>query len=75
MPKSASVWLVRKTQQQNNYDYQFNFFKRHAKTKFGGFWAHPGGLLEDQDLFEKWEEEYPDFIDKFKGYHDLQLRI
>ena len=56
----------------DNFDYQIMFFKRNVKTSYGGYWAHPGGLIEEQDYAENWKKNYPEF--KY-SYHDLSLRI
>jgi len=48
IPQASSVILIRKTP-KNNFDYEISLFKRAEKTKFGGMFAFPGGVVEDQD--------------------------
>lgn len=75
VPKSASVWLIKKTAMKNNYNYKINFFLRNQNTSFGGYWAPPGGMLDHQDHDDVWEEVYPSFVERFQHYQDLKFRI
>jgi len=50
--------------------------KRNPDIIFGGFWAFSGGKFEDQDLFDNWEEKYPEMFEHLhKTYYDFPARI
>ncbi|CAI2373455.1 unnamed protein product [Moneuplotes crassus] len=75
VPKSASVWLVKETSLKNGFDYTIGFFKRNQNTSFGGFWAQPGGIVDEQDHYDAWEEVYPKYTKSFGHFHDFTLRM
>ncbi|CDW77033.1 nucleoside diphosphate-linked moiety x motif mitochondrial-like [Stylonychia lemnae] len=57
MPLNKEVHIV----PDSKYDYQILLLKRNSKISFGNFFAFPGGMLEKQDLKEKWEKSFPSF--------------
>ena len=52
------------------------FLKRNENISWGGVYAFPGGIIEKQDYFERWLEEWPEFTMK-EGikYTDFNKRI
>jgi 8-oxo-dGTP pyrophosphatase MutT (NUDIX family) len=56
-------------------DYEVLFCKRHDKTAFGGFYAFPGGRIDDSDSFEHWMDNYPSFTSQHDQYFDFNKRI
>ena len=57
-------------------DYEILIAKRSPNTMSGGYWAFPGGHVEDQDYLEEWDKVLPDFIEKSgKHYHDFNKRV
>ena len=73
--RSSAVWMAKKTEINNEFNYRFLFFKRHGGTLFGNNWAGPGGMLEPQDDYDVWKTNFPHFYEKYQDYVDLNLRI
>ena len=74
-PRCSSIWLIKKTSLENNFDYKISFFKRHEALSFGGFWSTPGGFVDEQDDADIWMKNYTSFYEKFNYYPDLKFRI
>eukprot|EP00347_Sterkiella_histriomuscorum_P021957 403332184 len=85
IPLSSSVIIIRPRQPttyanqiniSSNYNYQILLLKRNSKISFGNFFAFPGGMLEKQDLDEKWQKINPGFYKQVSPYfQDFQKRV
>ena len=76
--KSASVLLIKPhkfKQPESEYDYNVFLFQRNPDTKFGGLYAYPGGKIDNEDYYENWQTEFPEFSKRFSNYEDFALRI
>jgi 8-oxo-dGTP pyrophosphatase MutT (NUDIX family) len=55
--------------------YEILLLRRNAKlNSFGGYYAFPGGIVEDQDTYEHWKDIAPDFVAK-NDYFDFNKRV
>ena len=76
---ASSVIFIRPLtpdESSTGYDYKVLLMKRHPKISFGGYYAFAGGKIEEQDLYENWNEHYPEMFNCFKRrYVDFTARI
>eukprot|EP00347_Sterkiella_histriomuscorum_P003397 403364454 len=50
--------------------------KRSPNIVWGGFYAFSGGKVEEQDLFDNWEQQYPEMFKVMqRGFYDFNARI
>ncbi len=50
--------------------------KRSPNIIFGGFYAFSGGKVEDQDLYETWQDSYPEIFTTLKRkFYDFDARV
>ena len=82
--KAGSIIFIRplselektKCSSDNDFDYKVLLLKRNPRIVFGGFYAFPGGKVEEQDLYENWIKEYPEmFKNQSRIYYDFNERI
>ena len=74
--KSSTVWLFKKESKKiGSYDYTINMLRRSKDANYGKYWAHSGGIQEDQDNVENWVDYFPHFVEKNYMYNDLASRI
>jgi 8-oxo-dGTP pyrophosphatase MutT (NUDIX family) len=73
---SSTIVFVRPAPENKESDYEILFLERNEKLLFGGWYAFPGGNLEKNDRYERWEKNMPEFIEKSgKHYYDFNKRI
>lgn len=50
--------------------------KREENISYGGFYAFSGGKVEPQDLFDNWNDNYPElFFTLKRQFYDFSTRI
>lgn len=74
---SSSVILVRKSATPTmGQDYQILLLKRNPGISFGGLYAFPGGMVEQQDHVEPWRDQMPHFFaETGKKHQDFTKRV
>ena len=71
MKVASSVIFVR----PRDDTYEILLLRRNPNlSSFGGYYAFPGGIIEDQDTYEHWLDIAPDFVKK-NDYFDFNKRV